>query len=437
MVRGVAANISEIIKEQYREYPYPVRDPESERGRLIYLVGSSLAEINHWLFQGKESFEKGFRVLVAGGGTGDASTFLAWQLQNSDAEIVYLDFSEACLEIAKKRAEIRGLKNIHWVCDSILHLSKLNLGKFDYIDCTGVLHHLESPILGLNFLKNSLTERGGMNLMLYGKYGRTAVYQIQELLRNFVQEAKNRKEEIQIARKVLASLPKDHLFSQLPKPLLEESKTDQGFYDLFLHKQDRAYTVSEIYQLVEKSGLHFIDFFEPAQRMEFLAERYIQDEELLSQVRQFSPRKQQEIVELLSGNMFRHAFCVSKKKDCKAELTDLDLVPFLAASSDILSKLRSQIQNWEILQNYSSISLNLGFFRIELPLSPWMRPFFDWMDEKRSLREIFAAIRQEFRTVVSNEKLTSEIKPFLEPLIRAGILLLRDRSVKPFPNWFS
>ena len=47
--------------------------------------------------------------IIAGGGTGDGaimlSQMLAWR--DSPAEVVYLDLSEAALEIAQARAEAR------------------------------------------------------------------------------------------------------------------------------------------------------------------------------------------------------------------------------------------------------------------------------------------------------------------------------------------
>lgn len=426
---------SSVIQEQYREYPYPVRDPESERGRLIFLIGSSLAEINHWLFQGKESFQKGFRVLVAGGGTGDASTFLALQLQNTDAEIVYLDFSPTSLEIAKKRAEIRGLKNIRWVCDSILRLPELNLGKFDYIDCTGVLHHLESPLLGLKLLRESLTEKGGMNLMLYGKYGRGAVYLLQDLLKRVCQGAKSRKEEILMARKVIASLPKDHPFWALSPALLEELKTDEGLYDLCLHKKDRAFTISEIEELAQLCDLHFVDFFEPAQRLAFLPEIYTQDEELLSCLKPLKRSEQRAAIELLAGNMYRHAFCVSRVQNSVASLDDLDLVPFLSTSSNLLLELRQACKDFENLQNYENLSLNFGAYSVKIPVTAYTKPLFDQIDEQKSLREIFAAINQASSICIPDSTIIEETKRLLMPLIEAGIVLLRDQKIAPFPKW--
>jgi len=427
--------VSKIIQEQYQEYPYPLRDPESEKGRLISLIGSSLAEINHWLFRGKESFVNGFRVLVAGGGTGDASTFLGLQLKDTDAEVVYLDFSQKSMEIAKKRAERWGLKNIRWVSEDILHLPKLGLGKFDYMDCTGVLHHLESPLEGLKLLRDSLTEQGGMNIMLYGKYGRSAVYQIQKLLKLACKGVKNRKEEIALARRVIASLPQEHPFFQMPAALLEDLKSDEGFYDVCLHKQDTAYTIAEIYELVEKAGLYFVDFFEPAQRRALLPEKYIQDEGLLSHVKTYSLLEQQSFIELLSGDMFRHAFCVSRQKNAEASVADLDLVPSFYPSEEVLGSLKTTLEQEDLFRRALNVNLNFGSFSIKIPLSLYTKTFFEAIDGMRSFREIFDETRAKLKQSIPDAILIDEMKRSLEPLIASGFMLFRDKSIKPFEKW--
>jgi ubiquinone/menaquinone biosynthesis C-methylase UbiE len=84
-----------------------------------------LPMINHYCFAGKQSFQNGFRALVAGGGTGDATIFLAEQLRHTDAQVVHLDMSTASIALAKERAQIRGLTNITWVHDSLLNLPAL------------------------------------------------------------------------------------------------------------------------------------------------------------------------------------------------------------------------------------------------------------------------------------------------------------------------
>lgn len=58
-------------------------------------------------------------MLIAGGGTGDSAIYMAEQLKDKNAEVVYLDFSKPSMEIVQKRAEKRDLTNIKWVYDSI------------------------------------------------------------------------------------------------------------------------------------------------------------------------------------------------------------------------------------------------------------------------------------------------------------------------------
>ena len=150
------------VREQYEAYPYPPRDPADERRRLRHVVSGDLLLINHHCFGGVKDFRKGFRALVAGGGTGDTAIFLAEKLRHYDATLVYLDMSAAARQVAEARAEVRGLTNITWVTASIMELPTLGLGKFDYIESCGVLHHLESTEAGLKALKAVLKDDGAI-----------------------------------------------------------------------------------------------------------------------------------------------------------------------------------------------------------------------------------------------------------------------------------
>ena len=105
------------------------------------------------------------------------------QLNHTNGEIVYLDVSAASIDIAQKRTKIRGLRNIIWVHNWIEGVRFLGMGSFEELQCSGVLHHIKFPSYGLNILKDTLTEYGGVGLMVYGKYGRTSVYQMQDLLK--------------------------------------------------------------------------------------------------------------------------------------------------------------------------------------------------------------------------------------------------------------
>ena len=102
---------NKLVLHQYDRFPYPERNPADERVRLISTWLDDLRMLNHHCFRGAQSFGAGFRVLVAGGGTGDGTVFLAEQLRGLDAEVVHLDISRVAMEIARERVRLRGLTN--------------------------------------------------------------------------------------------------------------------------------------------------------------------------------------------------------------------------------------------------------------------------------------------------------------------------------------
>ena len=85
--------------------------------------------------------------------------FLAEQLRDRDAGLsIWISVARATRLL--KRAQVRGLDNITWIQGSIPDLPEMDIGRFDYINCCGVLHHLESPVAGLMALKSVLGEKG-------------------------------------------------------------------------------------------------------------------------------------------------------------------------------------------------------------------------------------------------------------------------------------
>ena len=167
----------------------------------------SLGKLNHFCYGGRQGFGNGFRVLVAGGGTGDHTIFLAEQLREYDARVTYIDISKSSLKLAKERARVRNLNNIDWHHLSILDVSSLNAAPFDLISCTGVLHHLPEPERGLQALRTVLAPQGAMSLMLYGRAGRLAVYAGQELMKLVNDGVTDPRLRTQHARSVVETLP--------------------------------------------------------------------------------------------------------------------------------------------------------------------------------------------------------------------------------------
>ena len=427
------------VQEHYLDYPYPYRDPEEEKKRLLQIHGEYLGEMNHWLYQGKETFKKKFRVLIAGGGTGDSSTFMGAQLKAiPDAEIVYLDFSKNSMEVAKKRAEIRGLKNIKFVNESIFNIPKLNLGKFDFIQCSGVLHHLSDPDAGLKILADSLTENGGMNLMVYAKYGRTGVYQIQELMRMVNEGVDNRSEEVMNGKTIINSLP-DTNWYQRGKDLLADHILfgDVGLYDMFLHKQDRCYSIPELYEFVDKAGLNFVEFSDVVSKLKLRVENYIGDFSLLAKIKKMDPKKQRAISEILTGSIIKHQFYVSKKKNPVATLDDVNNIPYFFGIANFPNQIYDHLQSNNVaIGTGLNMTLNNGWCKnvgIMIPVTVYTKHVFNAMREgEKSLKDIFDFVRTETGADVKDKELIEVVKGLFAPFLETGTMLLRDKSIPAF-----
>ena len=318
------------VREQYESLPYPARDPADEKRRLLTTWLDDLPMINHYGFAGRQSFRDGFRALVAGGGTGDGTIFLAQQLKDHGGEVVHLDISSASIGIAKRRAEIRGLSNISWVHDSLLRLPELGLGAFDYINCVGVLHHLEDPDAGLQALLGSLAEGGALGLMVYAPYGRAGVYQMQALMKLVNEDATDAASRIANTRWILGALPRSNWFKRGEDLYNDHRRGDAGLYDLFLHSRDRAYTVGELYSwLGDRHGLH-LEFTDVQNgRSPYLPWMVAgpKPPKVVAQMRAWPLRRQHEIGELFCGRIQTHSFYATRTPS-SAKYGDATLVPF-------------------------------------------------------------------------------------------------------------
>src|SRR5437899_7889776 len=390
-----ASNYLKAVRDQYEAFPYPPRNPADEKVRLENSWHDFLELINFYCFKGRNNFSQECRVLVAGGGTGDQTIFLAEQLRhNRRAEVVHLDISEKCNEIAKRRAEVRKLVNMTWVHGSVLDLPSLKLGPFDYINCVGVLHHMDDPKAGLQALRSVLKDDGAMSLMLYGKYGRTGVYQLQELLRRINLDATDLQAKLVNTKIVLDSLPKTNWFKRSEDIIGDHNEFgDAGIVDLLFDAEDRPFTVDELYDLVEGCGLPVIELIERG-RSKSKVESYIRDKRILDRVSALPRRQQQAIAELIGVGMIVHKLSVGRRRDTEAPLEDLRNVPFY-----FLDPPRNVLELIDRNPGRSvKVSSTLYSAPVEFVPSLYTRDIFKYLDGEHSLKESFEQIRRAHRS---------------------------------------
>lgn len=437
------ANYLKKVREQYENFPYPIRNPEDEKRAIHGACVDSLDFLNYFHYSGNRNFlDSNFRVLVAGGGTGDSLVYMSEQLRDTSAEIVYLDISKASMEVAKERIKVRGIDgnpSIKWVSDSILNISKLNLGRFDFINCSGVLHHLANPDEGLRALESVLKDDGVISLMLYGKHGRVSIYQIQELMSMVNYGEENLQNKVDNCKKILANLPSSHMFHSQASGF-NDMKNDIGIYDLFLHSQDRAYAVLDLYKLANSSNLQISYFFAPGNKVGNNAYNpaiYLKDSDLLQKVRSFNPVLQQAIAESLNGSMSKHEVYMVRSRNPLPDISDLDNVPSLSIiclpekHSDIYHIIKGASLNKIV--NFS-IQAFSGEIIVSFKKTNNIENIFKFLDGERPLKDIFCKVREESGKKISDKVLLEEFKSMFYEFNIHNCMYLRHKSVPAYKN---
>jgi hypothetical protein len=99
-----------------------------------------------------------------------------------------------------------------------------------------------------------LAPGGAMHVMLYAPYGRTGVYMLQDFCRRVGIHATE--EGIRDLVVALKALPAGHPLASLLREA-PDFRHEAALADALLHPQDRAYSVPQLFELLEAEGLTF------------------------------------------------------------------------------------------------------------------------------------------------------------------------------------
>ena len=425
------------VKWQYETFPYPPRDPADEAKRLVRTYHDQLESLNHYCFRGRRDFRHGFRALVAGGGTGDATVYLAQQLAGTDATIVHLDVSAASIDVARRRTRQRGLEqNVSWIEGSLLDLPSFGLEPFDYVNCSGVLHHLDNPNHGLAALVSVLKDDGVLGLMLYGRYGRLGVYQMQELMRLINRGEQHPQEKVDNAKETFAALPISNVLKRMAGAMPDDgSMNDAEFYDMFLHAKDRPFSVPQVYELLDSAGLHFIEFCSENRALlnpliAFPSGR------LHERVSRLPRREQQAAAELFWGAVVRHDFWASRRSDTIADPRHPDNVPLfptcarlIGAPQSLLAAADAPGESWR----FSIPGPMQARISLQIALNDVSRRLVRLIDGRRTTGEIVGTIIDELAPQRSVDEVWRLCHEALRSLQSFDLVLLRHVSTPPMP----
>jgi SAM-dependent methyltransferase len=205
---------------------------------------------DHHLLWPAGAYREDRSILIAGCGTSQAAKHaLRWP----GARVTGIDFSTTSVRSTEELKRKYSLDNLQVRRLPIERATELEAG-FDQIVCTGVLHHLPDPDAGLAALRDLLDIGGAMHLMVYAPHGRAGIYQLQEFCRRTDTRATD--EGIRDLIGALRELPADHPLTSLLRRA-PDFREEAELADGLLNPQDRAYSVPQLFEFIERAGLAF------------------------------------------------------------------------------------------------------------------------------------------------------------------------------------
>jgi len=177
-IKQSPTDCADAVRAFYESHPYPAPLRDLDRHRELYRNPDRRRALSLLLWPLEEP-RTDREILVAGCGTSQAAIHA---LREPDAHVTAIDISETSLHHTRELQRKYGLRSLDLRRLAIEDVGELGRS-FDQIVCTGVLHHLPDPDIGLRSLRSVLSPDGAMHVMVYAPYGRAGIYMMQEYCR--------------------------------------------------------------------------------------------------------------------------------------------------------------------------------------------------------------------------------------------------------------
>ncbi len=296
-------DLTSRVARQYRAYVYPtpIDDIADYLRTLQYLQGDP--SIYAPLIWPEGLPRRDLRILSAGCGTNQAA-ILAYT--NPACSVLGIDLSEASLAHEQFLKDKHGLANLRLEQRDLRDVATMG-GEFDYIMCTGVLHHMRDPDEGLRALAAGLSRDGVLMAMLYGAHARHGIYLLQDVFRRL--GIRQGDEGIAFIQAVLDELPNQHFVRTVIPQGMQFAPS--SIVDTFLHEQDVAYTVDQTLAFVRRNGLVFQGWID---NNRYSLENLPADSRLRSAAKNLTTEAQWAIVEQIALKAARHSFLACRSE---------------------------------------------------------------------------------------------------------------------------
>jgi tetratricopeptide (TPR) repeat protein/SAM-dependent methyltransferase len=243
--------VSVSVRQQYEESPYPcwVKTPPVAAWATLDTYLKNLFPKAAFAGSNKRDGD----ILIAGCGTGQQSIETAQRFPH--ARVLAVDLSRASLAYAQAKTEAAGVANIRYAQADILKLGGLDQ-TFDFIETTGVLHHLHDPFAGWRVLLSKLRPGGFMRVGLYSRLARQGV----QAARAWIAQRDYRAtvDDIRRCRQEMIAAQEVAIFRWLARS--PDFASTSACRDLLFHVHERELTLLEIDAFLTAEKLSFLGF---------------------------------------------------------------------------------------------------------------------------------------------------------------------------------
>ena len=370
--------VSRKVASFYDRHPYPPPVDDLDSYRRWFDDHRRRAEA--LLLWPAQPYRDDRSILVAGCGTAQAARYaLRWP----NAQVTGIDFSPSSIEETAKIQRKHGIGNLELRQLPIEQAAEIGK-RFDYIVCTGVIHHLPDPEAGLRVLGELLEPDGAMYLMVYAPYGRTGIYMVQDYCRRLGIGTSSA--EIKELAASLRLLPPEHPLTHLLRAV-RDFASEAGLADALLNPQDRAYSVPQLFELLAAAGLSFGRWTRKAQYLPHCG--VMTQSPHRPRLAALPSAEQYAALELFRGCMVEHSLVAcrdtgSKNSHCIGFDGDgwLGCIPVRVPDTLVVTE-RLPPGAVAVL-----INRNHKFTDLYLPVDAPQKALFDSIDGRQSVREI-------------------------------------------------
>ena len=228
--------VTKKVTDFYKDSPFPNYKIEDNKDTILTKGDKNLLTSQFKKFIGYNK-----NVLEVGCGTGQISNYFSIGTNNN---VVGLDPTIESLNLASNFARNNNIQNVKFINADIFD-DVLKDNFFDFIWCSGVLHHTKNPYNAFQIITKSLKNEGYILIGLYNKIGR-----IRTIIRKFFYKIFGEN------------------FLKIVDPTLRNLKNDKDeqkawIRDQYIHPVESPHTIDEVLEWFNNNDIEFVNSVPP------------------------------------------------------------------------------------------------------------------------------------------------------------------------------